>query len=66
MRVGAIIREPLAYQPVLQVVEWTRSGYYEGYGNLVLNRPYVIAFGLTTVCFGLLLERAMRGYILSR
>jgi capsular polysaccharide transport system permease protein len=60
-----VFREAAAYQPVLQVVEWTRSGYYEGYGDLVLNRPYTLEFGVTAVFFGLLLERAMRGKILG-
>jgi len=59
------LREALAYQPVLQVIEWTRSAYYEGYGDLVLNRFYPIAVGLGTLFLGLLLERAMRGYVLA-
>lgn len=59
------VREVLSYQPVLQVIEWTRSGYYEGYGNLVLNRAYPIAIGLATIFLGLLLERAMRGHLLA-
>ena len=59
------IRDVVAYQPVLQCVEWTRQAYYEGYGNLVLDRGYVIGFGLVTVFLGLLLERAMRGHLLA-
>ena len=58
-------RELLAYHPVLQVIEWTRAAYYEGYGGLVLNRTYPIAVGLGTLFLGLLLERAMRGHILA-
>ena len=61
-----VIREAAAYNPALQVVEWTRSAYYEGYGALVLDRGYVIAFGLASVFFGLVLERAMRGHILAK
>lgn len=59
------IRDALSYQPVLQVVEWTRAAYYEGYGGLVLSRGYVVAFGVASVFFGLVLERAMRGHILA-
>jgi len=59
------LREILAYQPVLQVVEWTRSAYYEGYGGLVLDRPYVIGYACATIFLGLLLERAMRGHLLA-
>src|SRR5262249_48900604 len=36
----ASIRDILAYHPVLQVIEWMRSAYYEGYGNLVLDKGY--------------------------
>jgi capsular polysaccharide transport system permease protein len=61
----AALREAAAYQPVLQVVEWTRSAYYEGYGNLVLDRLYVIEFGIVAIFLGLLFERGMRGYILA-
>jgi capsular polysaccharide transport system permease protein len=61
-----IFREALAYNPVLQCIEWTRSAYYEGYGDLVLDRPYVIGFGCVTIFLGLLLERAMRGHILAK
>lgn len=59
------LRDILAYHPVLQVIEWTRSAYYEGYGNLILNRFYTIAFGVVTIFLGLVLERAMRGHILA-
>jgi capsular polysaccharide transport system permease protein len=61
----AQIRDIAAYQPVLQVVEWTRSAYYDGYGSLVLDRGYVIGYGIVAVFFGLLLERALRGYLLA-
>jgi capsular polysaccharide transport system permease protein len=60
-----VLREVLAYHPVLQVIEWTRSAYYEGYGDLVLNRAYPISFGIAMVFLGLLLERLMRGHLLA-
>jgi capsular polysaccharide transport system permease protein len=59
------IRDALAYQPMLQVIEWMRSAYYEDYGSLLLDRRYVIGFGLLMVFLGLLLERAMRGHLLA-
>jgi capsular polysaccharide transport system permease protein len=59
------LREVVAYHPVLQVIEWTRSAYYEGYGDLVLDRPYIIGYICVTIFLGLLLERAMRGYVLA-
>jgi capsular polysaccharide transport system permease protein len=60
-----LVRDMLAYHPVLQVVEWTRSAYYEGYGGLVLDRGYATAFGCVTIFLGLLLERALRGHLLA-
>jgi len=59
-------RNALAYNPVLHVVEWMRSAYYEGYGDLILDRGYAVAFGMGAVFLGLLLERAMRGYLLAK
>jgi capsular polysaccharide transport system permease protein len=59
-------RNVLAYNPVLHVVEWMRSAYYEGYGDLILDRGYPIAVGIGAVFLGLLLERAMRGHLLAR
>jgi len=34
----AQIRDIAAHQPALQLVEWMRSAYYEGYGSVVLDR----------------------------
>jgi capsular polysaccharide transport system permease protein len=62
----AAAREALAWLPVLQVIEWMRSAYYEGYGGLVLDRSYVIGFAIAMIFFGLMLERMMRGYVLAK
>jgi capsular polysaccharide transport system permease protein len=58
-------RDILAYHPVLQAIEWMRSAYYEGYGDLVLDRIYVLSFGAIMLFLGLLRERAMRGHLLA-
>ncbi|MGO4336478.1 ABC transporter permease [Labrys sp. KB_33_2] len=58
-------RSYLAYNPALQIVEWMRSAYYHGYGQLVLDKPYTISFGAVCLVGGLLLEKLSRGYILS-
>jgi len=58
-------RKILAYNPILQGIEWMRSAYYEGYGGLILDRTYVIGFALLTIFLGLMLERAMRGHLLA-
>src|SRR5262249_22977281 len=47
------VRYWASFLPVLQVVEWTRSAYYEGYGGLMLDRTYVIAFALVSMFLGL-------------
>ncbi len=61
----AVARDILAYHPLLQVIEWMRSAYYEGYGNLILDRGYVVGVGVVSVFLGLVLERAMRGHLLA-
>ncbi|WP_413992032.1 ABC transporter permease [Labrys okinawensis] len=69
MFIPDLVPEPyrtwLSYNPMLQVVEWMRAAYYEGYGDQTLNRSYVVAFGAATLLAGLILERVMRGYVLS-
>ncbi len=42
-----------------------RSAYYEGYGDLILDRKYVLEVGVIMVFLGLLAERAVRGHLLS-
>jgi capsular polysaccharide transport system permease protein len=59
-------RSILAYNPILQLIEWTRSAYYEGYGSITLDRRYTLEVGVASVFCGLLFERSMRGYLLSR
>jgi capsular polysaccharide transport system permease protein len=61
----APLREILAYHPVLQVIEWMRSAYYDGYGGLVLDRAYPIGYGVVAIFLALLFERAMRGRLLA-
>jgi capsular polysaccharide transport system permease protein len=60
------IREALTYNPVVQLIEWMRSAYFEGYGGLILDRPYVIGYACVSIFLGLLLERATRGHLLAR
>jgi capsular polysaccharide transport system permease protein len=60
-----IARVPLAYNPVLHIVEWMRSAYYEGYGANILSRTYVLTWGATMLFLGLVLERLVRGRLLQ-
>lgn len=55
----------LSFNPVLHAVEWMRSAYYPGYGAHILDKTYLLAWGLSTVFGGLLLERLIRGRVLS-
>ena len=42
-----------------------RAAYYEGYGDSYLDKYYVIGYGAFCLCFGLLLERLVRGRLLQ-
>jgi capsular polysaccharide transport system permease protein len=55
----------LSFNPSLQCVEWMRSAYYDGYGAHILDKTYLIRWGVATVLVGLVLERLMRGKILA-
>ncbi len=57
------IRTPLSYNPLLNCTEWFRSAYYSDYPTLVLDRMYVLKFGLITLTMGLILERLLRRLI---
>lgn len=59
------ISYPLSFNPVLHAVEWMRTSYYEGYNSQVLDKQYLILFGLTALCLGLLLERLLRRIMLE-
>jgi capsular polysaccharide transport system permease protein len=58
-------RSIASYHPVLQVVEWMRSAYYEGYGEGLLDRKYVLEVALGSIFLGLLVERGTRGHVLA-
>jgi capsular polysaccharide transport system permease protein len=54
----------LAYNPLLQCVEWLRSSYYEGYGTGIIDKPYVLLWGVVSLFLGLGIERLIRGQLL--
>lgn len=56
---------PLSFNPVLHAVEWMRIAYYEGYSDRVLDKEYLIGFGATALCLGLLMERMFRRVMLE-
>lgn len=59
------IAYPLSFNPVLHAVEWMRLAYYEGYSDRVLDKEYLIGFGMTSLCLGLLMERMLRRIMLE-
>lgn len=56
---------PLSFNPVLHAVEWMRIAYYEGYSDRILDKEYLIGFGMTSLCLGLLMERVLRRTMLE-
>ncbi|MCY0096389.1 ABC transporter permease [Hoeflea ulvae] len=62
--VPSSLPEPIAYalswNPVLHLVEWMRTAYYLGYSDKYLDKTYVLGFGMTSLCLGLLMERVFR------
>jgi capsular polysaccharide transport system permease protein len=56
----------LSFNPALQGVVWMRSAYYEGYGEHILDRGYMLEFAVASLFVGLLLARLLRGPLLAR
>ena len=54
------IAYPLSWNPVIQCTEWIRSAYFETYSVEYLSKLYLVGFGLTSLCLGLVLERVFR------
>jgi capsular polysaccharide transport system permease protein len=59
------IRYALSFSPLVHGIEWLRSAYYEGYGDGYLDKGYLLGWGISTVCLGLVLERLVRGRLLQ-
>jgi capsular polysaccharide transport system permease protein len=55
----------LSFNPVLHAVAWMRSAYYEGYGTILLDKGYLLAWGIFTIFGGFALERLIRGRVLG-
>ena len=53
------IREPLAWNPLLQCIEWFRTGFFRNYEPPWLDKTYVLAVAFGTTITGLILERAL-------
>jgi capsular polysaccharide transport system permease protein len=58
-------KDYLAYNPLLQCVEYIRYSYYEGYPHEILDVPYVFWTATCMIALGLFIERASRRILLS-
>ena len=54
------VRHILAWNPILQAVDWFRVSFFEGYAPYWLDRGYLVILGLWTLFVGLALERLLR------
>jgi capsular polysaccharide transport system permease protein len=59
------IREYMAYNPLLQLVEWLRSAYYTSYDSELINKAMILWVGGISLTLGLIGERFLRGRFLS-
>jgi capsular polysaccharide transport system permease protein len=53
-------REILAYNPLLHLVEWFRSGFFVGFQSRFYDWRYPVAFAAIALLAGLVAERAVR------
>lgn len=51
----------LLFNPLMQTIEWVRSGYYVDYGMTTLSIPYTLGFCLCAMALGLLIQHAFGG-----
>src|SRR5579875_3714627 len=54
------VRHLLAWNPVLQAVDWFRASFFQGYDPYWLDRSYLVIAGLWVLLIGLALERRLR------
>ena len=54
------VRNILVWNPILQAIDWIRSGFFDSWHPVWLDRGYVVLWGLAAVLIGFSLERACR------
>jgi capsular polysaccharide transport system permease protein len=52
----------LAWVPTVHAVEWVRTAYYPDYPAQILDKMYLLEYGLTCLCLGLAIERFFRPF----
>lgn len=53
-------RDTLAWNPLLQAIDWFRVGFFEGYRPHWLDRSYLVVLAIVALLAGLGLERGLR------
>ena len=53
------------FNPLFHCVEWLRLAYYQGYGEDMLSRTYLLSYATALIAFALAAERAIRGRMLQ-
>ena len=56
------IRYPLSFNPLLNCVEWFRAAYFYDYPTTMIDKTYVVEFGLTSFTLGLLLNKLLKRF----
>lgn len=56
----------MSWNPLFHSVEWLRSAYYDGYGNDILDRGYLLGFASVNLFAGLVAERVIRQIVLQK
>jgi len=59
------IREILVWNPLVHAIEWVRYCIYPEYFTQILDREYLLGWGLVGAVFGLGMERLLRGRLLE-
>lgn len=59
------IGEALSWLPTLQIVEWMRTAFFDGYPDTLLHRGYLLGWVAGSIALGLALERIARGRLLG-
>jgi capsular polysaccharide transport system permease protein len=56
----AWVRDILVWNPMLQGIEWFRSGFYANYSPHWLDKPYLVIVAVSVLLVGIALQRALR------
>jgi capsular polysaccharide transport system permease protein len=60
----AQLRGYLYYHPFVHGTEWLREAYFSSYNSAILDKAYLLGWGLWSVSAGLVMERLLRGRVL--